>query len=310
MQPITLAAKSNLPACAGRTCTCTETVNDDKWGWTSAMLELQWTLIDEKKDSLFAKEVGVETTSVLFISQRVVKTLDLNHTYTIQVEAGAWTGFITNNIERFATVATVRLMVQPVPPVVRIKFGNRNSQWGFGNLQKRLVLDASESWDPDNRPGDPRLIYFWFLDCSSMFLKLPQYIKDRAGWNRKTYLTACEGTVLSSKILSAANKVQKLPTTNLYGADVLDTFQYTELDEGIPITDLLAINPYGSQLPNTNWAIEINIGVRLTDIDGASANDTVSIMLTDKVCICALVSDHSVTQSTTIRNLKNSPYFN
>ena len=93
-----------------------------------------------------------------------------------------------------------------------------------------------------------------------MFLKLPQYIKDRAGWNRKTYLTACEGTVLSSKILSAANKVQKLPTMNLHGADVLDTFQYTELDEGIPITDLLAINPYGSQLPSTNWAIEINIG--------------------------------------------------
>jgi len=145
-----------------------------------------------------------------------------------------------------------------------------------------------------------------------MFSKLPQYIKDRAGWNRKTYLTACEATVLSSKILSLANKVQKLPTMNLYGADVLDTFQYTDFDEGIPLSDLVALNPYGgTPLPNTgNWAIEIIIGVRLTDIDGASANDTVSIMLTDKVCICALVSDHSVTQSKTIRNLKKSPYFN
>ena len=114
MQPIVLAAKSNLPACVGRTCKCTETVNDDGWGGTSAMLELQWTLIDEKKDSLFAKEVRVETTSVLFISQMVVKTLDLNHTHTIQVEAGAWTGFMANNIERFATVATVQLRVQQV----------------------------------------------------------------------------------------------------------------------------------------------------------------------------------------------------
>ena len=71
-------------------------------------------MIDEKKDSLFAKEVRVETTSVLFISQMVVKTLDLNHTHTIQVEAGAWTGFMANNIERFATVATVQLRVQQV----------------------------------------------------------------------------------------------------------------------------------------------------------------------------------------------------
>lgn len=175
---LVLASSAYLPPCIGRTCKCTETDvetdNEDGrgWGGASATLELQWNVVGEDEGSLLAKQVGVQTNSVLVIAQQTVMTLDVGQTYTLQVEAGAWTGFFTNNIERFATIATIQLKVQPIPPVVRIKLGNRNLQWGpLAKDQKRLILDASESWDPDSRSSDLRLKYAWFLDCSSMFIR-------------------------------------------------------------------------------------------------------------------------------------------
>jgi len=201
---LVLAANSYLPPCIGKACKCTETSNDDGWDGASATLELQWAVYRED-GSLLEKQVKVQTNSVLIIAQQTVMTLDVGRTYTLQVEAGAWTGFLTNKIERFATIASIELIVQPIPPVVRIKHGNRNLQWGAPPLQKRLVLDASESWDPDSRPGDERLKYYWFLDCSAMFLKLPQALKDRYTVNRKTYLQTCALTTLGSKIMSAGS---------------------------------------------------------------------------------------------------------
>ena len=281
-QMFTLAAKSVLPPCIGRTCTCTETFNDDGWDGAAATLELHWAVIGEEEDSTFSKQVGVQTSSVLVIEQQTAMTLDVDRTYTVQVEAGAWTGFVTNDIERFATVATVQIKVRPVSPVVRIKFGNRHLQWGARDLQKRLVLDASESWDPDGLPGDPRMQYFWYLDCPAMFLKLSQSLKDRHGINRKAYLQACEGTTLVLKILTQANRAFNFffgdEVLTHYGADIIDTFALTDNDEGILLEDIQKLHPANTKF---KLPLEIIIGLRLTDVDGSTSNDTVSILLSD-----------------------------
>jgi len=289
MQLFVLTAKSFLPPCIGRTCTCTETFNDDGWGGASATLELQWAVLGEEEGSLFAKQVGVETSSVLVVPQQTAMTLKVGRTYTVQVEAGAWTGFSSNNIERFATVATVQLKVRPLPPIVRIKFGNRHLDWGAkilqGKAQKRLVLDGSQSWDPDSLPGDPRLEYFWYLDCETMFEKLPQSLKDLYGINRKAYLPACAGTSLGLKLMAKANErtVYYMPDESVFvqmGLDVFDTFALSDNSEGIPVNDLMTLHPAGAAF---YFPLEIIIGLRLTDVDGSTHNNTVSIILTDQV---------------------------
>jgi hypothetical protein len=285
LQFFTLTAKSFLPPCIGRTCTCTESFNDDGWDGASAKLEIQWAVLGEEEGSLFARQVGVETSSVLVVAEQTARMLKVGHTYTVQVEVGAWTGFSSNNIERFATVATVQLKVQPLPPVVRIKFGNRHLQWGTKSEQKRLVLDGSESWDPDSVPGDPRLKYFWFLDCETMFMRLSQTFKDRYGINRKAYLQACASTTLGLKLMSLANRAVTylMPDGTSFvqvGVNVFDTFVLSENSEGIPMNDLVTLHPAGAKF---DFPLEIVIGLRLTDVDESTHNDTISIFLTDKV---------------------------
>jgi hypothetical protein len=285
LQFFTLTAKSFLPPCIGRTCTCTESINDDGWDGASAKLEIQWAVLGQEEGSLFSRQVGVETSSVLVVPEQTARTLKVGLTYTVQVEVGAWTGFSSNNIERFATVATVQLKVQPLPPVVRIKFGNRHLQWGQKSDQKRLVLDGSESWDPDSVPGDPRLKYFWFLDCETMFLRLSQTLKDRYGINRKAYLQACASTTLGSKIMLLANKAVTflMPDGSSFvqvGVDVFDTFALSDNNDGIPLNDLITLHPAGAAF---KFPLEIVIGLRLTDVDESTHNDTISILLTDKV---------------------------
>lgn len=279
-----LAANAFLPPCVGRTCDCTETTNDGGWDGAAAMLELQWAVIGDEENSNLAKQVGIQTSSMLVIPEQTMMSLVVGRTYTVLVEAGVWTGFTTNNIERFATVATVDLKVKPVPPVIRIKHGNRYLQWGIGVAQQRLVLDGSDSWDPDSQPGDPRLKYFWFLDCPTMFEKLPQYEKDRYGVNRKAYLQACEGTGIAMKMMAAANEKSIFfqPDGSIleeHGVDIFDSFALTDNAEGFALADLQTLHPGG--VPFFSFPLELIIGLRLTDGDGSTDNATISIMLTD-----------------------------
>jgi len=279
---LVLAANAFLPACVGRTCTCTETVNDGGWEGSSALLELQWAVIGDDENSPLAKSVGIQTSSMLVIPEQTMMSLVVGRTYTLLVEAGVWTGFMFNDIERFATVATVDLKVTPVPPVVRIKHGNRYLQWGLGVHQKRLVLDASESWDPDGQPGNPRLKFNWYLDCPAMFEKLPQFEKDKRSLDRKGYLTACEGTGIAMKIMAAANEVNRItqPDGSIleeFGVKVFDSFLLSDM-EGFAEADLQVMTG-GDQ--SITLPFEIIIGLRLTDVDGSSHNDTISIIFTD-----------------------------
>lgn len=279
-----LAANAFLPACVGRTCACTETTNDGGWDGASPILELQWAVIGDEENSALAKQVGIQTSSMLVIPEQTMMSLVVGRTYTVLVEAGVWTGFTTNNIERFATVATVELKVRPVPPVVRIKHGNRYLKWGVGPQQQRLVLDGSESWDPDSQPGDPRLQYFWFLDCPAMFEKLSQYEKDRYGVNRKAYLQACEGTSIAMKMMGSANEKERFfePDGTLretFGVDVFDSYLLSDNNEGFILPDLQTLHPGG--VPFFSFPLELIIGLRLTDVDGSTDNATVSIILTD-----------------------------
>jgi hypothetical protein len=250
-------------------------------------LEFQWSVAGENADSPLAKQVGIRTQASLVLGSQVMMTLELGRTYTFTAEASVWIGFMTNNIQRFQSKASVDIKVQAKPPVVRIKHGNRHVQWGLGVVQKRLMLDASQSFDPDAQPGSPRLRYEWFLDCSAMFLKLPQFLKDRFGVNRKTYLAACQSTTLASKMMEAANEVitvKQEDGTDLkqYGQDVFDTFELTQNNEGIPITDLQTLHPKEGTF---EFPVELIIGLRLTDVDGASQSDTVSILLTSEVIL-------------------------
>jgi hypothetical protein len=276
---LVLAANAILPACVGRTCTCTEKVNDGGWEGSSALLELQWAVIGDDENSPLAKAVGIQTSSMLVIPEQTMMSLVVGRTYTVLVEAGVWTGFMTNNIERFATVATVELKVTPVAPVVRIKYGNRYLKWGTGVNQKRLVLDASDSWDPDSKPGDPRLKFHWYLDCPAMFEKLSQFEKDKRSLDRKGYLTACEGTGIAMKMMGAANDVTRVTQPDgsildYFGVNVFDSYTLSDL-EGFAEADLQVLTG-GDQ--SITLPFEIIIGLRLTDVDGSSHSDTVSII--------------------------------
>lgn len=217
-------------------------------------------------------------------------TLETGHTYHLQIEAAVWIGFMTNNIQRFQTVANTQIQVQPKPPVVRLKHGNRYVKWGQGSEQKQIKIDASASFDPDGRPGDVRLRYSWYLDCASMFLKLPQTTKDKHGINRKAYLQACKTTELANKIVGKANEATEVDLEDgskvvHYGVDTFDTFDLTEFNSGIPISDIQTLHPKeccDKPEGRNEMPLEIIIGVTLTDTDGASSSDAVSIMLTDK----------------------------
>ena len=57
------------------------------------------------------KQVNVlQTNSVLVIAQQTVMTLDVSRTYTLQVKTGEWTGFLTDKIDKFVTIASIELI--------------------------------------------------------------------------------------------------------------------------------------------------------------------------------------------------------
>ena len=301
-QMLVLGARAFLPVCVGFECTCdeTKTVNDQGWNDASALLEVQWSLskitnaegvdVPGHQNTVLARQVGLNTQAVLVLEEAAMMTLETGHTYHLQIEAAVWIGFMTNNIQRFQTVANTQIQVQPKPPVVRLKHGNRYVKWGQGSEQEQIKIDASASFDPDGRSGDVRLRYSWYLDCASMFLKLPQTTKDKHGINRKAYLQACKTTELANKIVGKANEATEVDLEDgskvvHYGVDTFDTFDLTEFNSGIPISDIQTLHPKeccDKPEGRNEMPLEIIIGVTLTDTDGASSSDAVSIMLTDK----------------------------
>ena len=97
-------------------------------------------------------------------------------------------------------------------------------------------------------------------------------------------------TELANKIVGKANEATEVDLEDgskvvHYGVDTFDTFDLTEFNSGIPISDIQTLHPKeccDKPEGRNEMPLEIIIGVTLTDTDGASSSDAVSIMLTDK----------------------------
>ena len=269
--PLVISAQAYLPPCVGRLCSCLDTRNDYGWdGTTSAVLDIQWSTIGQPSNSLLTKQVSIVTTSVVIILEETVRQLDIGANYTIQVEAGVWTGFKEDSVERYASIAQVQIVPVKIAPVSRIRGGNRKI------LQdSRIILDGTDSWDPDWRRNDPRFKFEWFLDCETMYLQIEQYLKDAYLKNSKDYITQCRSSTLSTLL----NNLNQANTGGLPVFDTLNTGFSTISDRK---SDFERFHPAGASY---FFPILIIIGLKVTDVDGASGYSTSHIQFEDVVKI-------------------------
>eukprot|EP00961_Rhodomonas_salina_P018198 244698-Rhodomonas_salina.1 len=207
---LVISARAGLPYCIGEdefnnNCECSDDPNESGWpeeeGVTnSAVLDMQWTHVGFPNDPALASATNLITTSVLVVSRAAMKNLVIGANYTLQIEAGVWTGFVQNSVRRYSTMAQIKIVPIPVPPVPRVRNGNRV----FGP-KDQVRISAADSWDPDWRTGDRNFIYTWFLDCEGMYDLLPQHEKDSYAVNRRTWLAACYSTSLVQNMMYQAN---------------------------------------------------------------------------------------------------------
>eukprot|EP00960_Hanusia_phi_P075578 768441-Hanusia_phi.AAC.19 len=267
--PLVISAHAYLPPCVGTLCSCLDTTNDYGWdGTTSAILDIQWSTIGQPSNTLLSKQVSLVTTSVVIILEETVRQLDIGSNYTIQVEAGVWTGFKEDSVERYASIAQVQILPVKVAPVSRIRGGNRKI------LQdSRIVLDGTDSWDPDWRPNDPKFKFEWFLDCETMYLEIEQYLKDAYQKNSKDYIAQCTASTLNTLFYN-------LNQANSGGSSIFDTLNtgYSTISDRK--ADFERFHPAGA---NYFFPILIIIGLKVTDVDGASGYATSHIEFVDLI---------------------------
>jgi hypothetical protein len=296
---VVVNAAASLPACLGTGCTCVKSgdasSNTAGWGGLPATLEFQWAVPQYNLASAELHDAAaLGTNSVLVIPASAVKMLSVGSNYTLKVEAGVWTGFAQNDINFYSTVAEVVLIPYSVPPVVRIRYGNREC-----SKANPLILDGSASFDPDSL--GQQLKFEWYLDAGAMYDRLPLHYKEQRGLmspgvvTRKSYIN-----ILQSASCTLSRMIGK---TNLAKASVLQTNAagLQESSSTIPDTDF-ELFTWGAAIPSPKpaipWPVLVVIGLYVTDGDDIVTYNSVELSFYDVVSVAQEAQAMGVLSST------------
>ena len=281
-QMVVINAAAFLPACLGAGCTCASSSdtagNRGGWDGTAAVLEFQWSVVGSTSSAL-QQAVALGTSDILAIPATSLTMLSVGANYTIQVEAGVWTGFANNDINFYSTTAEVSLVPYSVPPVARIRYGNRAC-----SSTDPLVLDGSSSFDPDSLPGQS-LKFQWFLDAGAMYDEIPLHLKEQRGLmspgvvSRKSYVVLLQGSqcTLSQMIVNTnLNDEASIFSTDNPNLNFKSTI--------IPESDF-ELFVWGGTPPTTKqaipWPVTVIIGLYVTDADGSQTYTSVEMNFYD-----------------------------
>ena len=278
-QMVVINAAANLPACLGSGCTCTtggsRVSNTAGWGGAAAVLEFQWSEVGATLGLQQAAALG--TNSILVLPVSAISKLVVGSNYTLQVEAGVWTGFAKNDINFYSTIAEVILFPYSVPPVARIRYGNRDFSQG-----DPFTLDGSASFDPDAL-FENSLKFSWYLDAGAMYDRMPLHLKEQRGLmspgvvTRKSYITLLQSqTTLGRMILK----------TNLQKYSVLQTDADFLLESTAIIPEIdFEYFVWGGATPvpkpSIPWPVLVVIGLYVTDVDNVVTYTSVELSFFD-----------------------------
>jgi len=297
---VVVNAAAALPACLGTGCTCVKSSgassNTAGWGGSPATLEFQWAVpVYNLASAELHDAAALGTNSVLVIPASAVKMLAVGANYTLKVEAGVWTGFAQNDIYFYSTVAEVVLMPYSVPPVVRIRYGNREC-----SKVNPLLLDGSASFDPDSL--GQQLKFEWYLDAGAMYDRLPLHQKEQRGLmspgvvTRKSYINIVQSasSTLSRMILKTNNARSTILQTNAASLQ--------ESSPIIPDTDF-ELFAWGSALPSPKpaipWPVLVVIGLYVTDGDDVVSYNSVELSFYDPLSVAQEAQSLGVLSSAT-----------
>jgi hypothetical protein len=279
-QMVVINAAANLPGCLGSGCTCTSASssvsNTAGWGGAAAVLEFQWSEIGGTPNLQQAAALG--TTSVLVLPVSSVTKLVVGANYTIQVEAGVWTGFDKNEISFYSTIALVSLVPYSVPPVARIRYGNRD----FSKAVP-VTLDGSASFDPDAL-FENSLKFQWYLDAGAMYDRMPLHLKEQRGLmspgvvSRKNYITFLQGSACTlSRMIFKTNNAK----SSKFQSDAAFLQESTPLIPDLDFQYFVWGSATPVPTPPIPWPVLVVIGLYVTDADNVVSYTSVELSFYD-----------------------------